>query len=225
MALRKNHSTHDASPSPEAASTLLAKSRTALATIHALGASLPLDEGAGNDPKTLGGKLRVPPHAIELAAAYLEQHPDRFHEFDAKSMRGALEFEQSLLPLATGLGQLAKRIVRTVRRRRADAATQTLALYQALKGLVRLTAQDAAQVSLDELEAAISTSRRRRATTVTQKEVNATKTTLRKAKIAAVKAAEAKAAADAATRAARDAGIEASPSAPAVTNGAGSNAS
>jgi hypothetical protein len=87
--------------------------------------------------------------------------------------------------------QLQQRTAKTVLHRRRQGATQTLALYQMLKGLSRVSMNKATLVQQKQLEKLIKTNHKVRATSVTKKELEVAKTGMKATKKAKSKAAAA----------------------------------
>ena len=185
----------------------------ALADIQRLSKTLPLDDLLADEEGAARTAVCIPIEMILLAAGVLEDNAGRFHGgFDAQAMRDAIDYERAMGPLVTALTQLTRRVARSIQKHRGGSATQALAVYQTLKGFVRLSKAEPTYAALKDMEALLTTNRKRRATTVTQADVADARSKLRRAKVAAAKAAEASDALKAATDAAKEAGIEPSPS-------------
>jgi hypothetical protein len=157
--------------------------------IHKIADALPLENGSA-DPKVVRTNSRVSLELMALASNILTRYPERFPGFDGEALQEAIVYQKAMAPLASVVGDLGERILKNVRQRRGAGSTQTLALYQMLKGHVRLSANDPLETELQKMEKLLTTNRKRRATTVTQKEVAEDKKTRRKVKIAAAKEAE-----------------------------------
>ena len=186
----------------------------ALANVMQMSKSLPLEDVTSDDATHVARvSARVSTATILVAAGVLEDNPDRFDSgFDAQAMRDGIAYEQAMAPLATALKQLYQRITRNIRTRRGGSATQTLAVYQNLKAFARLSKAEPTQVALKEMEKLLTTNRKRRATSVTQTEIAGRRKQMRKSKVAAAKAAEAADAVKVAADAAKEAGLDPSPS-------------
>jgi hypothetical protein len=198
-------------PTPDDFETLAAE---ALAALQAIGKTIPLDDVSAQDALASRAANRCPTPAIAIAATVVEQTPARFTDFSAEAMRSAIAYEQAMAPLAVQMNLLSQRITRTLQKRRGDAATQTLVLYQSLKVLARLSPAEPTRTQEREIASLLIKNRKPRATTVTKKEVKASATGLRKVKRARAKAAQAAVTNQAAAEAAKEAGIAASPTTP-----------
>jgi hypothetical protein len=177
--------------------------------IQKIADALPLENVSPDPVAQIGTRVSI--EVMTIAASILTRNPDRFPGFDGEALKQSIVYEQAMAPLAAVVTDFGERILRNVRKRRSSGSTQTLALYQILKGHVRLKADDPLATELRKMEKLLTTYRRRRATSVTQQEMAAEKKTRRKAKIAAAKEAamaDLKAQADAAKR---DAGIAPTP--------------
>jgi hypothetical protein len=183
----------------------------AVATIQQVAKTLPLDNVSPTEAKAAQTASRVPVAVMNIALGILTENPDRFREFDAEAIRSAIDYEQAMAPLATAVSTLARRILRNIRKRRGTAANQSLALYQTLKGLSRLTANDPLETEIGEMEKLLTTTPKGTSTRLTKKEAAANNRKAKKAKVAAAKRAEASAADDAAKEAEKAAGIDETP--------------
>jgi hypothetical protein len=182
-------------PSPTATPLDLTSAAAHVATLlDQISNALPFDDPSAKDAQAAIVANRVPPAAITIAAKILEANPQRFPDLDPTVTRSALAYDQALSPLVLQLAQLQQRTAKTVLHRRGQGATQTLALYQILKGLSRVSMNKATLVQQKQLEKLIRTSHKVRATTVTKKELKVAKSGMTASKKSKSKAAAAAAA-------------------------------
>jgi hypothetical protein len=165
--------------------SLAALAKRAIDVIRALTESLPLDDVSPTDAANAGRRAgRVPRKAVRIVAAILENRPESFPDFDARSMRESFAYEAAMAPVAVIVLALGEQITRSIRNRNGNAANQTLAAYQVLKGVPRgRKAADGASVR--ELQELLTRNKKRRATSVTEKAARAAKKRLRLEKVAA----------------------------------------
>jgi hypothetical protein len=159
----------------------------------------------------------VPDEAMTIAIAILEANPKRFPDFDPKAIRSAIQYEQAITPLATQVTSLGQQLTKNAQKQRGDAATQTLNLYQTIKGLNRQTVNESTRAQQRQIGKLLTTHKKRRATTVTQAEAKVAVKSVKATKVAADKAAIAAAATAAAAEAADAAGITPTPALAPVT--------
>jgi hypothetical protein len=171
------------------------KTMDLLVQLHAL---IPFDDPSPTELLAARSTTRVATEALTVASSVLATSPARFPDIDASVIREAVAFEQSFGPIALELEQLHQRVVKTVLHRRAQGVLQTLALYQSLKVIARVSPNKATAVAQQKLAKLLKTSKKTRATTVTQgelqvakKSIKATKTAKAKADAAATATAEA----------------------------------
>src|SRR5262249_50678979 len=101
--------------------------------------SLVLDGAIGaHDTQRRGAVSRLPAAAIAIAIDIAERHPQEFAFFDVRAAREAIAYEQALAPVAAQARQTAVRIENSITKRRKTPVDQTLALYAAVKGYVRV---------------------------------------------------------------------------------------
>lgn len=116
----------------------------AVSSLQRLESSLDLDCAMLPDErKRLQGLGTVPAKAIAIAGNIAKQNPERFMDFDVQEMSGAVEFENEMAPLADQARAFADHLEQAIQKRRAPAASSTLALYAIVKGLGRVRANQA----------------------------------------------------------------------------------
>lgn len=194
----------ESNASPTKPIDLATLSASFLARLRALASTLPLDDSL--TPAELQHARmakRIPLQALVIAAGVLEAEPARFPDFDAADARAAVDYEQTMAPIADEMRVLAASIDRSVMKRRSAAAKQSLALYATMKGVARLPANEKTRSQVKEMADLLTTNRKKRDTSVTLAETEQLKKVARSAKVARVKRAQASsAAAEAATAAA-----------------------
>jgi hypothetical protein len=178
-------------PSPPAPGSLAEAAQQASALLSQIEASLPFDDPSAKDVKAATAANRVPTEAMAIAARVLEASPERFPDLEPAVARSAVEYEQSLGPIVQQLAQLQQRTSKTILNRRGQGAAQTLALYQVLKGLSRVSKSKATLVQQKQMEKLLKTSRKARATSVTKKELKVAAKKMKASKKAGVSAAKA----------------------------------
>jgi len=188
---------------------------TALAALKKVAGDIPVDDVSPEDMAAAHVGNRVPDEAMTIAATLLEADPKRFPAYDAKTIRSALAYEQAMKPLGTQVTLLGQQITRTAYKRKGDAATQTLSLYQSLKGLARLSKSEPTRTQQRALQKLLTNTRKPRSTTVTQAEAKKAVKGVKQTKVAAHKASLAAAATADAAQAAELAGLAAPTEAPA----------
>ena len=157
------HSTHTTSIQTQASD--------ALALIKEVTGKLPIDDAL--PPKDLqAAKVtnRVPLEVMTIASSVLNEDPTQFPQFDGAGIRSAVEYEQAMAPVAVALQVLAERVQKSVLKRRAGAANQSLALYAVMKGTARLPANEQTRTQVRTMGQLLTTNRKSRATSVTEKE-------------------------------------------------------
>ena len=199
----------------------------AIANLKQIATTLPIDDTLQeNQLAATRVSNRVPLDAILIAVGLLNDDPKQFPQFDAADAQAAIDYEQALLPVAAAATVLAKRITRSVQKRRSTTAHQTLAFYQVVKGTTRLGATEETRTKVKQMSKLFTTKTKSRETDVTQKEAGSmvkTRRSEKKQAVAQQKATEASnEAAIAAAQATLDAAVAAGtvPAAPAVAGGA-----
>jgi hypothetical protein len=201
MTSKKN--THDVTTSAEHApkhvtstNDVATEAADAVAQIKQIISALPIDDAIPPDQVT-GTRVtnRVPLEAMIIAARVLAENPGQFPHFDAADAQAAIAYEQAMQPVLEAATVLTTRLGKSLLKRRAAMAQQTLALYQVMKGASRLAANEETRTQVKQLSKLFTTKRKSRATDVTQKETKIMVKTRKSAK----KQAEAQAKADAAS--------------------------
>jgi hypothetical protein len=141
-----------------------------VAALDKLEATLPIDHQL--PPAELAqarGLQRVPPQAIAIAMDILVQQPERFPDFDLESAKDALQYELVMRSIAAKSRTLTQHIEKSVLKRRAQAAQQTLVLYATMKGLGRIAGNEGIREKVRDLHAVMVRSRKsgKRAKTAT----------------------------------------------------------
>ncbi len=216
---------------PELAATpaepdLATLAREASAGLKQIAASIPFYDPSAKDLTAARVATRVPVAALGIAATILEQDPARYPDFDAETTRGASDYVQAMTPLSQELSELQQRLARSIFNRHGQGATETLALYQTLKGLSRVSkGKDTLAQQKALSKAMVKTSKKKRATQVTGKELKAAAKSIKASKKAAAKnqqvavaSAEAQAASAAAQLAGGQPGAASTPAATPVTS-------
>ncbi len=197
-------------------SDLFTLANDALVALKHIASGIPLEDVSPEDAMSARSGNSVPDEAMTIAISVLEANPKRFPDFDPKAIRSAVQYEQAMSPLGTQVTLLGQQITKNVQKQRGDAATQTLALYQMLKGLSRMSLSEATRSQQREMGKLFTKAHRPRATSVTKKEAKVAVQSVKATKVAAAKAAIAAAANADAAEAADAAGI-AAPVSPTVS--------
>ncbi len=170
-------------------SDVVAAAAKAMSLLQQLSALIPFDDPTAKELQAAHGTSRVPDDALTIASSILSANASRFPDLDPEITKTALTYDQALGPVALVLQQLQQRTAKTVTNRRAQGVAQTLALYQMLKGLSRVSLNTATLVQQKQLEGLLKTRRKVRATSVTQAELQTAKQGMAATKKANVKAA------------------------------------
>ncbi len=177
-------------PTP-APSDVASAATKVMSLLQELSALIPFDDPTAQELQAARGSTRVPDEALSIAASILAANGPRFPDLDLATIKAALAYDQSLGPVALELEQLQQRTAKTVTNRRAKGVTQTLVLYQMLKGLSRVSLNQATLVQQKQLAKLLKTSHKVRATSVTEAELQTAKQGMKATKKANVKAADA----------------------------------
>jgi hypothetical protein len=178
---------------PSAKSDVTTQAASALDSIRALSAALPIDDAIPpNQMAATKVTSRVPLEAMTIAAAVLANNAKQFPQFDGTEAQAAIDYETAMVPVAQAALVLSKRITKSVLKRRSGTAHQTLALYQVMKGTSRLSANEETRTQVEQLKKLFTTRAKSRAADVTQAEAEKMVKTAKSKKKQAV--AEAKAA-------------------------------
>jgi hypothetical protein len=115
----------------------------------------------------------VPAEAVAIVAGILAATPEQFPQFDPVEAQDAIDYEKAIAPVAQAALVLAKRLAKSVLKRRTRSAQNTLAVYLVMKGMSRLDANETTRTQVRQLKALFSTTTRSKATSVSQKEADA----------------------------------------------------
>jgi hypothetical protein len=202
--------THKQTKTTTTTSDVTTQASTAVASLKQLTAGLPIDDAIPTNQLTATRVThRVPLEAMTIAASILEDNPQHFPQFNATDAKGAIAYEQAMVPVAQAAQVLANRITKSVLKRRTGMAQQTLALYQVMKGTSRLDASEETRTQVKQLGKLFTTKHKSRETEVSQKEAGAMVKTRKSAKKQAVAQAKADAASNEAAIAAAQAALDA----------------
>jgi len=201
---------------------LVVVAKTAREELLKLASTLPLDDVSPEESQAARAGNRCPAEAMQIATTVLKTHPDRFPTYDPAIIQSGIAYAQAMEPLGHQVVALGHQILRSVHKRRGDAATQTLSLYQTMKRQNRLSKTDPTRTAVRDMGKLLTVRRKDRLTSVTVEDLKRETKRLKAQKIAENKAAQAAAAASEATQAANAAALAAgtavvTPVPPAVT--------
>lgn len=143
----------------------------AVASLKDLASKLPIDDALPPQAaKTARAMNRVPLEVLSIAANVLADDPSQYPQFDATEAKAAVDFEQAMGPVAQAAQALSDSLQKTVLKRRSAMATQALALYAVMKGNARLPKSEQSRTQVKAMGNLLTTNRKSRATSVSQKE-------------------------------------------------------
>ncbi len=99
---------------------------------------------------------------IAIAIDIAERNPQEFAFFDVRAAREAIAYEQALAPVAAQAKQTASRIENSITKRRKTPVDQTLALYAAIKGFVRVPQGEPLIPQYEDMRRLVTTNRKKR---------------------------------------------------------------
>lgn len=188
-------STRAAAPSATPAtspsdSTTMAQA--ASASLQQIAASLTFYDPTAKDLIAARAANRVPIPALIAAANILEENPERYADFDASTVRTAADYAGAMAPVAAQMQELQQRLSKSIFNLHGQGATETLALYQTIKGLARLPTGKGALTQQKALaKLMVKSAKKTRATSVTQKELKGAAKNMKLAKVSSAKAKQA----------------------------------
>jgi len=139
------------------------EAKVAIRNIEALFEKMELDpKRVKRDRHTLLGTAHVPAKLIEEVAAVADQHGTLVGmPFDSDAAREALAFAAAFEPVATKAEAFAQRVRDAILVAKSDAGAKALAVYAAMKGVVRTEAGAPLRDSFDKMTTIMKQRRKR----------------------------------------------------------------